>query len=101
MQYALSNGRAVEEALAVKHSKRNQLVRDGLLTSPIQRSATDHVWPTSEINQIAAAIVAGLPDDEMRALVSNLHAERKSLLDKVRKSYGVKVTGTELMSEVA
>lgn len=36
-------------------------------------------WPTSEVNILTAAQVAGLTGDEIRSLVVELHLKRKSV----------------------
>ena len=82
----LLDGREVELRLGFKYTKRRKLEKAGLITRPISRSPIDRRWPEHEVEIIAAALLAGQSDDEIKLLVQQLHAERVGLLDAVRKA---------------
>jgi prophage regulatory protein len=50
--------------------------KKGLVTSPVRMGARSHRWPESEVDAIVRARIAGQTDDEIRALVVQLEAER-------------------------
>ncbi len=60
-----------------------QDVREGLMTSPIKPSRKLSLWPESELTAINAARLAGRKPDEIRALVQQLHAKRKTDADAI------------------
>ena len=51
-------------------------IRDGLLTTGVAIGQRARGWPDYEVKAIAAARIAGKPDDEIRELVKALHAKR-------------------------
>lgn len=51
-------------------------ISDGLLTPPIKLGARCSVWPEHEINALLAAEIRGASQDEIRALVNKLVADR-------------------------
>lgn len=53
-------------------------VASGLLCSPLNLGGRAVGWASSELDAIAAALLAGKPEDEIRALVRKLEAERKN-----------------------
>lgn len=53
-------------------------VSQGLWPQPVKLGARAIGWPSSEIMAINAARIAGLSDDEIRALVIKLEFARKS-----------------------
>ena len=53
-------------------------IQNGLFTKPVNLGERAVGWPTSEVNILTAAQVAGLSEDEIRNLVVELHAKRKS-----------------------
>jgi prophage regulatory protein len=55
-------------------------IRRGLLTRPIHISARAVGWLDTEVDAICAARIAGMPDDKIRELVTELHVRRKSYL---------------------
>lgn len=52
-------------------------IRDGLLTRPVKIGARASRWPLHEIEGIVKARIAGKSDDDIRALVNELHAQRQ------------------------
>lgn len=53
-------------------------VSQGLWPQPVKLGARAIGWPSSEITAINAARIAGLSDEEIRALVIKLEFTRKS-----------------------
>jgi prophage regulatory protein len=67
---------------AVSAARRNEAkattylrIKQGLLTKPVKLGRSS-AWPENEIEAINAAIIKGASDDEIRALVGELHAAR-------------------------
>jgi prophage regulatory protein len=54
----------------------HQNVLAGVITKPINVSARAVGWPDYEIEAIVKARIAGKSDDELRALVEQLHTQR-------------------------
>ena len=54
-------------------------IQNGLFTKPVNLGERAVGWPTSEVNILTAAQVAGLTGDEIRSLVVELHLKRKSV----------------------
>jgi len=59
-------------------STRHNRIAAGLFVSPIALGGRAVGYPTHEIDAIAAAMLASKSDDEIRALVRRLEAERKN-----------------------
>lgn len=55
-----------------------EAVREGLFTRPIPIGKRATAWPDFEVRLINRARIAGKTDDEIRDLVTRLHAERKA-----------------------
>ena len=51
-------------------------VRRGLMTPPVKLGARISGWPSSEVDELIRAEIAGATPDELRKLVSRLVAER-------------------------
>lgn len=49
----------------------------GLFTHPVQIGVRAVAWPEHEVEALNAARIAGRTDDEIRALVRDLEAQRK------------------------
>lgn len=58
------------------HASIYNAIRAGLFTSPVAIGQRSVGWPDYEVAALNAARIAGLSDDEIRALVSRLHSER-------------------------
>lgn len=52
-------------------------IQKGLWTTPVKISAKSVAWPEHETQAINSARLAGKSDEEIRELVSHLHALRK------------------------
>lgn len=55
-------------------------IQQGLWPKPVKLGPRSVGWPASEVAAINDARIAGLPDDEIRALVVKLEAARKASL---------------------
>jgi prophage regulatory protein len=66
----------------VKDSALAQQIRDGLFTPPVRIGAKKSAWPEHESDAILRARIAGCTDDQIRALVQRLVAERANLADR-------------------
>jgi prophage regulatory protein len=53
-------------------------IQQGLWPKPVKLGARSIGWPSSEVSAINAARIAGMSDDEIRALVVKLETARKS-----------------------
>lgn len=63
--------------LAISKSNLYRKITDGLWPEPIQLSARAVGWLESEVEAMTAAIVAGQPDSDQRALAQALTNARK------------------------
>ena len=66
----------VEEAIGLSRSTIYMRVSQGLFTQPVSLGPRAVGWPASEVAAINAARIAGQSDDEIRALVAQLHSAR-------------------------
>lgn len=55
-------------------------ITQGLWTKPVSLGGRSVGWPASEVITLNAARIAGKTDNEIRALVQNLEADRKQAL---------------------
>ncbi len=67
----------------VGRSGHYQAIAEGLYTKPVKISARAVGWPAHEVEQINRAKIAGFNDDQLRQLVTKLHAQRKELAPSV------------------
>lgn len=68
------------------HKSRSVLYADvarGLHTRPVKTGKRAAAWPVHEGEALAAARMAGLDEEALRALVVKLHAQRASLLSEL------------------
>ena len=66
----------VEEAIGLSRSTIYLRVSQGLFTQPVSLGPRAVGWPAGEVAAINAARIAGQSDDEIRALVTQLHNAR-------------------------
>jgi len=52
------------------------LIREGLWTKPVPIGQRSVGWPDYEVKAICAARIAGQSDEQIRELVTHLHAKR-------------------------
>jgi prophage regulatory protein len=55
-------------------------IKAGLWTEPVHFGPRCSAWPEAEIDAIISARAAGADDDAIKALVKQLHAERRAAL---------------------
>lgn len=61
-------------------------ISDGLFTKPVHIGARSVGWPEHEAQAILAARISNLSDEQIRALVASLEADRASLFDRSMSS---------------
>ena len=59
------------------HASHYNDIANGLMTEPVHIGSQSVAWPENEIAAINRARIAGKTNDEIRALVTALHAQRK------------------------
>lgn len=69
---------AVKTSSGLPKSTLYLRISQGLWTKPISLGARTVGWPANEIAALNAARIAGKSDDEVRELVAQLEAARKS-----------------------
>lgn len=69
-----------EEAGYRSHASIYGLIRAGLWTTPVKIGERSSGWPSDEVTAINAARIAGASDDQIRELVTQLHAKRAEKL---------------------
>ncbi|WP_254668181.1 MULTISPECIES: AlpA family transcriptional regulator [unclassified Hydrogenophaga] len=62
------------------HASIYNAIRAGLFTNPVPIGQRAVGWPDDEVKAINAARVAGASDEQIRALVKQLHAMRAEKL---------------------
>ena len=58
------------------HASIYNAIKAGLFTKPVQIGQRSVGWPSSEVQAINAARIAGKSEAEIRELVNRLHAKR-------------------------
>jgi prophage regulatory protein len=58
-------------------------IRNGVFTPPIRSSSHTSAWPEHESDAIICARIMGRTDNELRALVRELVANRAKLADRI------------------
>lgn len=61
------------------HASIYQEIKHGLCTSGIALGPRARGWPSNEISILMSARIAGQTDDQIRLLVTRLHAKRLEL----------------------
>ena len=67
---------AVKEGTGSSRSTLYLRIEQELFTKPVSLGGRCVGWPASDVEKINAARIAGKSDDEVRALVRQLHAGR-------------------------
>lgn len=70
---------AVKNRYGCSRSTLYLRISQGLWTKPVHLGARSVGWPASEVDALIAARIAGKSDEEIRVLVQQLEAARKSL----------------------
>ncbi len=76
-------GPEIERTLSIKKSCRHNWHKQGLLPILICIGPRASGLPESEVQEIAAARVAGYSDDQIKALVVQIHERRKLAAPKI------------------
>jgi len=69
-----------DEAGYRSHASIYGLIRVGLWTQPVKIGERSSGWPDDEVKAINAARIAGASDEQIRELVTQLHAKRAQKL---------------------
>ena len=76
--------KAVKAELGLKsNTSVYTAMREGLLTRSVTLSKRSVGWPEQEVFAICAARVGGSTDDDIRAMVDNLHQIRSTHLERI------------------
>lgn len=67
---------AVESLTGLRRSALYERIADGTLPRPVSLGLRAVAWPANEIERVNRARVAGQSDDQIRALVVKLVADR-------------------------
>jgi len=73
----LLHRREVLKRNALSNSGLYKRIQAGLITRAVPLGMQRVGWPEDEVDAIIAARIAGKSDDEIRALVNELHSARK------------------------
>jgi prophage regulatory protein len=70
---------AVKSATGLSRSTLYLRIASGVFPRPVNLGGRAVGWPAHEVAELNAARIAGKPDAEIRALVTNLEAARKAI----------------------
>lgn len=76
MSMSLLRRTAVTERTGKPESSLYREIELGLFTQQIRIGPNTVAWPSTEVDALVAARIAGLSDDEIKALVKRLHKAR-------------------------
>lgn len=74
-------------------------IQQGLFTESIPIGARAVGWPDYEVDAINAARIAGCSDSEIRALVCQLHSQRKLLMPALHRKVAAVSREDEISSQ--
>ena len=77
--FTILRRRQVEAETGYSRSTIYLRIAQGLWPKPISLGPRAVGWPATEVAAVNAARIAGKSDDEIRALVANLEADRKAV----------------------
>jgi prophage regulatory protein len=77
-QPLLLRRKQVEATTGLPCSTLYARINEGLFPSPVNIGARSVGWISTEISQLNGARITGQTDDQIRALVTQLHAARKT-----------------------
>ena len=69
----------VLQKVGLKRATVYNKIRDGTFPPPVKVSDKTALWPEHEVDLVLKAWIVGLTEEEMRALVSSIVAERQNL----------------------
>lgn len=67
----------VEVQIGLPRSTMYLRIQEGTFTKPVKLGARAVGWPSNEVAAINSARIAGMTDEEIRILVTNMEAARK------------------------
>ena len=68
---------AVEQATGKKKSRLYTDIHDGVFPRPVKIGLRAVAWPSTEVEAVNAARIAGKSEEEIRELVAALHSQRQ------------------------
>ena len=68
----------VIERVGLQRSTIYTRIREGLFPHPVKLGARASAWPAHEVDACNDAVIRGKSEDEIRALVQELHAKRQN-----------------------
>ena len=71
------------ERLGVKRTQGYALIKNGLFPPPIKREDRPSRVPSYEVDQVIAATIGGVSEENLRHLVSSLTEQRRNLLEEI------------------
>jgi prophage regulatory protein len=78
MKHTILRIPAVKSQSGLSRSTIYQRIAEGLWTKPVSLGARAVGWPSDEVDAINSARIAGKTDEEIRALVAKLEADRRA-----------------------
>jgi prophage regulatory protein len=77
-QHSVLRFQSVKSETGLSRTTVHRRIHDGLFPRPVSLGAKAVGWPAAEIAALNAARIAGKSNEEVRALVQRLHADRKA-----------------------
>ena len=77
---AMIRRRVILSRYGISNTAFYQRINSGLHTAGVSLGGQCVGWPSHEVDAIISARIAGKTDDEIRALVDQLHAARKEVV---------------------
>lgn len=69
---------AVIDRVGIKRTSIYKRIKEGKFPAPIKLSENVSVWPSCEVDACTEAIIKGYSDNEIKALVQQLHTQRQA-----------------------
>ena len=70
---------SIKSETGLSRTTVHRRIHEGLFPRPVSLGAKAVGWPAAEIAALNAARIAGKSNEEVRALVQRLHADRKAV----------------------
>lgn len=83
MSITILRGPAIERTFGIQRSARYEWHKKGLLPGLIRIGPRATGLPEAEVQQVAAARVAGYSDEQIKTLVVQIHEHRKLAAPKI------------------
>lgn len=76
----------LSEVIALTRKTKSPLyadIKSGVFPRPVKLGLRSAAWPVDEVEAINRARIAGATDEQLRDLVTRLHAKREGMLKEV------------------